>query len=141
MDWEHLRSIAMSEPSTAPDKAPEPQPEPGPQPEPTRESGSHSQTNGRHPPPPSLLATILAFDDGRKPRLVRLKLKRMALDPFAFFRGTDHLYADQWPDLKPPDPGPDVILCGDLHLENFGAYSDDAGELLYDINDFDEALV
>jgi uncharacterized protein (DUF2252 family) len=129
----------MSETSTtAPAQAPEPQPGPKPAPE----SGSaESEIDERLTPPPSLLATILAFDDGRKPRLVRLKLKRMALDPFAFFRGTDHLYADQWPDLKPPDPGPDVILCGDLHLENFGAYSDDAGELLYDINDFDEALV
>ena len=72
---------------------------------------------------------------------MRLKLKRMASDPFAFFRGSDHLFADAWPDLRPPDAGPEIPICGDLHLENFGAYRDDDGELLYDINDFDEAVV
>jgi uncharacterized protein (DUF2252 family) len=32
-------------------------------------------------------------------------------------------------------------VCGDLHLENFGAYRDDKGDLLFDINVFDESLV
>jgi uncharacterized protein (DUF2252 family) len=88
-----------------------------------------------------VLVTVLEFNEGRKPRLVRIKLKRMARDPFAFFRGSDHLFADAWPELKPPDEGPEFPICGDLHLENFGAYRDDDGELLYDINDFDEAVV
>jgi uncharacterized protein (DUF2252 family) len=90
---------------------------------------------------PSVLLAILRFNEGRKPRLVRLKLRRMAQDPFAFFRGADHLYAEAWPGLKPPDAGPSVALCGDLHLENFGAYRDDEGDFLYDITDFDEAVV
>src|SRR3954453_17234746 len=89
----------------------------------------------------SALVSVLKFNEGRKPRLVRWKLKQMARDAFAFFRGSAHLYADAWPDLRPPDEGPEIALCGDLHLENFGAYRDDEGELLYDINDFDEALV
>src|SRR5262249_2451490 len=67
------------------------------------------------------------------------KLKRMAQDPFAFFRGADHLYAEAWPGLRPPDAGPAIAICGDLHLENFGAYRDDDGEFFYDITDFDEA--
>ena len=41
----------------------------------------------------------------------------------------------------PPTPGRSIAICGDLHLENFGAYRTDDGELLYDINDFDEAIV
>jgi len=93
------------------------------------------------PPSDSVLVTVLRFNEGRKPRLVRMKLKRMAGDPFAFFRGADHLYADAWPDLKPPDEGPVFPICGDLHVENFGAFRDDEGELYYDINDFDEAVV
>lgn len=88
----------------------------------------------------SVLAAILRYNEGRKPRLVRLKLKRMARDPFAFFRGSNHLYAEAWRDLQPPDVGPSFPICGDLHLENFGAFHDDKGDFLYDINDFDEAL-
>ncbi len=89
----------------------------------------------------SVLVRVLEFNEGRKRRRVRLKLKRMAASPFAFFRGADHLYADAWKDLRPNDPGPDLPICGDLHLENFGAYRDDNGEVCYDINDFDEAVV
>jgi uncharacterized protein (DUF2252 family) len=89
----------------------------------------------------SVLVEVLRYNEGRVPRAVRLKLKRMAADSFAFFRGTDHLFAASWGELHPPDPGPDIPLCGDLHLENFGAYRDDEGEFLFDINDFDEAVV
>src|SRR5947209_9295104 len=89
----------------------------------------------------SVVAEILESNRGRKPSLVRLKLRRMAKDPFAFFRGTDHLFATHWARLAPPDVGPSVLICGDLHLENFGAYRAADGDYLYDINDFDEALV
>jgi len=100
-----------------------------------------TEREGAVAPSDSVLVTILRYNEGRKRRLVRLKLKRMASHPFAFFRGTDHLYAAAWPELRPPDPGPNIPICGDLHLENFGAYHTDDGELLYDINDFDEAVV
>jgi uncharacterized protein (DUF2252 family) len=84
---------------------------------------------------------ILRRDEGRKPELVRLKYRRMGEDVFAFFRGTDHLFASAWPDLVPIDPGPSILICGDLHLENFGAYRAEDGDFVFDINDFDEALV
>jgi uncharacterized protein (DUF2252 family) len=102
---------------------------------------STSTFDRRQADTPSVLLAVLQFNEERKPARVRLKLKRMAHDPFAFFRGADHLYAAAWPGLKPPDEGPAIALCGDLHLENFGAYRDDDGEFLYDITDFDEALV
>jgi uncharacterized protein (DUF2252 family) len=89
----------------------------------------------------SVLVAVLRFNEDRKARLVRLKLKRMARNPFAFFRGANHLFADGWNETRPPDVGPEVLICGDLHLENFGAYRDEGGEFLYDINDFDDALV
>ncbi len=88
-----------------------------------------------------VLQSILTANAGRKPKLVSLKLQRMNQDAFSFFRGTNHLLAQYWPDLKPPDLGPHLLQCGDLHLENFGAYQTDDGTFLYDINDFDEALV
>ncbi len=89
----------------------------------------------------SVVDEVVAFNRGRDPKLVRLKFQRMSKDPLAFFRGTDHLFASDWPRLKPPDVGPSILICGDLHLENFGAYRTDDGDFLYDINDFDEALV
>ena len=84
---------------------------------------------------------IERFNQGLKPKRVRLKLRKMAADPFAFFRGANHLYALAWAELRPPDIGPEILLCGDLHVENFGAYRVEGGEDVFDINDFDEALV
>ena len=79
---------------------------------------------------------------GRIPHLVRLKYRRMRSDVFAFFRGTDNLFARVWSlGLRPADPGPEVLQCGDLHLENFGAYVSVDNEFLFDINDFDESLI
>ena len=67
----------------------------------------NGRPSGAVAPTDSVLVTILQFNEGRKRRLVRLKLRRMARDPFAFFRGTDHLFAAAWPDLRPPDAGPE----------------------------------
>ena len=90
--------------------------------------------------PGSALAAVLESNLGRPPRKIRLKLKRMAANPFAFFRGACPLFATTWKELEPPDTGPEILVCGDLHLENFGAYRDHDGQFLFDINDFDEAL-
>lgn len=87
------------------------------------------------------ITELLRASVGRKPGLVRMKLRRMAADPFAFFRGAAPLFASAWPALKPPDVGPAILICGDLHLENFGAYRTEGGEFRFGINDFDEALV
>jgi len=65
----------------------------------------------------------------------------MAEGPFEFFRGTDFLFARAWPILQPRSPGPMVLTCGDLHLENFGAFFTDDGDVRFDINDFDEAAI
>ena len=84
---------------------------------------------------------IREFNRGRKPKRLDRKYRLMEADAFAFFRGTDHLFAAAWPDLQPPDVGPMVLCCGDLHLENFGAYRAEDGRFLFDVNDFDEAVV
>jgi uncharacterized protein (DUF2252 family) len=89
----------------------------------------------------TVLDTILQFNHDRRPKLLRFKLRRMLTDPFTFFRGTNHLFVRAWPALQPPDVGPSILICGDLHLENFGAYRTVEGDFRYDINDFDDAMV
>src|SRR5260370_6703491 len=80
----------------------------------------------------------------RSPELPRLKVARMAESPFAFFRGTFHLYArDVLERQKIPlplfsDNGAELDLVGDIHSENFGTYKAADGLIHYDVNDFDE---
>jgi uncharacterized protein (DUF2252 family) len=78
------------------------------------------------------------------PRAFRRKFRKMAADPFAFYRGSAPLfYADV---ARLDDPWADertsrVWIQGDLHAENYGTYMDAAGILVFDVNDFDEAYV
>ncbi|MQA27919.1 MAG: DUF2252 domain-containing protein, partial [Micromonosporaceae bacterium] len=78
------------------------------------------------------------------PAAFRTKFRKMAADPFAFYRGSACLfYADVAAD---PDPWADgragrVWIHGDLHVENFGTYLNDQGLLVFDVNDFDEAYL
>jgi uncharacterized protein (DUF2252 family) len=74
----------------------------------------------------------------------RSKFRKMAADPFAFYRGSACLfYADM---AAEEDPWSDertsrVWIQGDLHAENFGTYMDGQGRIVFDVNDFDEAYV
>ena len=78
------------------------------------------------------------------PKSFRGKFRKMAADPFAFYRGSACLfYADV---TKAKDPWADertgaVWIHGDLHVENFGTYMDSDGRLVFDVNDFDEAYI
>jgi uncharacterized protein (DUF2252 family) len=80
----------------------------------------------------------------RSPELLRYKVARMAEGPFAFFRGTFHLFArdvlagagGQLPLLL--GTGTEMDLVGDIHSENYGTFKADDGLIHYDINDFDE---
>ncbi|SMO60610.1 Uncharacterized conserved protein, DUF2252 family [Geodermatophilus aquaeductus] len=74
----------------------------------------------------------------------RTKFRKMAADPFAFYRGSACLfYADMaafdepWADERTTR----VWIQGDLHAENFGTYMDGSGRIVFDVNDFDEAYV
>ncbi|MBW0114485.1 DUF2252 domain-containing protein [Pseudonocardia abyssalis] len=87
-----------------------------------------------------------AFDDlmAANPAAFRTKFRKMAADPFAFYRGSACLfYADV---AEQDDPWANeqtsrVWIQGDLHAENFGTYMDGDGVLIFDVNDFDEAYV
>lgn len=74
----------------------------------------------------------------------RGKFRKMAVTPFAFYRGSAALfYADMIRDEEPfvNKKTGRVWIQGDLHAENFGTYLNSKGVLVFDVNDFDEAYV
>ena len=86
-------------------------------------------------------ARIQRFNEDRDPERRQRKFARMRENPFAFFRGSAHLFYEDWPDRSPLDDAPPAWICGDLHLENFGSYRGDNGLAYFDLNDFDEAVL
>jgi uncharacterized protein (DUF2252 family) len=87
-----------------------------------------------------------AFEDliEADPRAFRRKFRKMAQDPFSFYRGSACLfYADvaAMEDRYADERTSRVWIQGDLHAENYGTYVNDAGILVFDVNDFDEAYL
>ena len=61
-------------------------------------------------------------------------------DPFTFLRGTFYRWMQLFPDVcKKAADAPLVLSVGDLHASNFGTWRDAKDELIWGINDFDEA--
>ena len=89
----------------------------------------------------SVTQSIVAYNRGRDPQRLRRKFELLRRDPFAFFRGTCHLYYATLPRDVTLDNAPAVLACGDLHLENFGTYKGDNRLVYFDLNDFDEAAL
>ncbi len=74
----------------------------------------------------------------RVPELVPIRYGRMLVSPFTFYRGAAKLMAH---DLAgTPVSGLQAQLCGDAHLSNFGGFASAERSLVFDLNDFDEAL-
>ena len=85
---------------------------------------------------------LMALD----PAAFRRKFRKMAASPFAFYRGSASLfYADQTgayrDDAFLDEHTSRVWIHGDLHAENFGTYMNSSGQLVFNVNDFDEAYV
>lgn len=68
---------------------------------------------------------ILAQNAGRDFERLTTKLELLRQDPFAFFRGANPLLLDFRPRAHPLILAPSMRVCGDLHLENFGAFKGD----------------
>ncbi|KTR60106.1 hypothetical protein RSA42_09570 [Exiguobacterium indicum] len=72
------------------------------------------------------------------------KYDKMSLSPFRFFRGSSHLFyydVTRIPlGFDTPRDKPTWIQ-GDLHFENFGVHGNAKGEIIYDVNDFDEGYL
>jgi uncharacterized protein (DUF2252 family) len=78
------------------------------------------------------------------PRAFRRKFRKMAQDPFSFYRGSACLfYADvsEMEDRYADERTGRIWIQGDLHAENYGTYLNDAGIIVFDVNDFDEAYL
>jgi uncharacterized protein (DUF2252 family) len=75
----------------------------------------------------------------------RAKYCKMAESAFVFYRGTNHLF---WADLayhpRLDDFGNHKTrtwIGGDQHVENFGAFDNDRGVVVFSLNDFDDAVI
>ena len=88
----------------------------------------------RHDP----IEIIQQVNRERIAKLVPIKMARMVVSPFAFFRGNVAVMAA---DLATVQRSPIAVqICGDAHVHNLGAYSAPDGRLVFDINDFDETI-
>lgn len=91
-----------------------------------------------------VVAQIRAWNAGLTGDDRNEKYGEMAASTRAFFRGTNHLFwADHVRDRRLTQfGGADTVtfVQGDLHPENLGAYDVD-GEVAYDVNDLDDALL
>lgn len=88
---------------------------------------------------PDAVTAVQESNRGRLAGLTPIRVGRMAASPFAFLRGAAGLMAY---DLAHGSPvtGIGAQLCGDAHAANFGLYGDARGDLVIDLNDFDETV-
>jgi uncharacterized protein (DUF2252 family) len=86
---------------------------------------------------PDPIRLLQAQDKGRQQDLLPIKYRRMLASPFAFLRGSAVVMASDL--AATPVTGLQVVLCDDAHLSNFGIFATPERNLIFDINDFDEA--
>lgn len=76
------------------------------------------------------------------PGELKIKMQKMRASPFAFYRGTAHLFFADMATLPASayagSSTAQTWLNGDMHLANLGAFRDDSGNFVYDTTDFDE---
>ncbi len=98
-------------------------------------------SHGDWKPHPRRTDPVVLFQESnaeRLPALIPIKVTRMALSPFSFYRGAAPLMAR---DLSfVPATGLRTQLCGDAHVQNVGAFAAPDGHLIFDLNDFDETI-
>ncbi|MBX3287428.1 MAG: DUF2252 domain-containing protein [Actinobacteria bacterium] len=102
---------------------------------PRRELGAWAPASDR----PDPVEVLRAGAADRLPALAPIRIGRMAVDPFAFLRGSAEVMAN---DIGPSaTSGIPVQVCGDAHLVNFGLFATTERNLVFDLNDFDETAV
>ena len=84
-----------------------------------------------------VIEQIREAHEGRVSGLVPVRIGRMAASPYQFLRGSANIMADDLATL--PRSGITPVICGDAHLGNFGFYASPERQLVFDLNDFDEA--
>jgi len=91
------------------------------------------------PPPdrPDVVDQVVRSHEGRVDWLIPVRVGRMIASPYAFLRGSANVHAADFAGL--PATGITPVVCGDAHLGNFGFYASPERDLVFDLNDFDEA--
>lgn len=97
---------------------------------------SSHDTPGIRPSGRDPIALIEQSNHDRLKNLVPVRHGRMMESPFAFYRGTALIQANDL--ANTPDSGIVVQACGDCHLLNFGGFATPERNLIFDLNDFDE---
>ncbi|MFF5495924.1 DUF2252 domain-containing protein [Streptomyces aquilus] len=87
---------------------------------------------------PDAVGAVEESSSGRLPHLAPIRVGRMAATPFAFLRGSAGLMAYDL--ARTPMTRIVAQICGDAHAANFGLYGDARGDLVMDLNDFDETV-
>ena len=90
------------------------------------------------PSRPDPVAIIEQQGQVRVAALLPIRYSRMSASPFAFYRGTAAIMAQ---DLAAADnTGLQAQLCGDAHVANFGLFASPERSVVFDVNDFDETF-
>jgi uncharacterized protein (DUF2252 family) len=89
----------------------------------------------------SVTKRISEYNSGISQTLKELKWNALKESPFRFYRGTCHLFAQDFVKLYKYKPKVKSWICGDLHLENFGSYKGENRLVYFDITDFDESIL
>ena len=100
---------------------------------PRRAHAEFRPESGRDP-----LTVMEAENVTRLPDLVPVRYARMLASPFAFLRGSAAVMAADL--ATTPVSGLGVAACGDMHVSNFGVFASAERNLIFAINDFDEAI-
>jgi uncharacterized protein (DUF2252 family) len=89
------------------------------------------------PARPDVTGLVIQSHAGRLDSLIPVRTGRMISSPYAFLRGAANVHAQDFAGL--PATGIMPVICGDAHLGNFGFYASPERDLVFDLNDFDEA--
>ena len=89
-----------------------------------------------HSDRPDVVSMVLSQEVNRVPELLPIRHARMAVSPFAFYRGGASVMAYDLGTYS--NSGIVSQLCGDAHLSNFGVFGSPDRSMIFDVNDFDE---
>jgi len=89
----------------------------------------------------SVIKRINEYNIGIPAPLQEIKWNALKESPFRFYRGTCHLFAEDFVKKYKYKSKIKSWVCGDLHFENFGSYKGENRLVYFDLNDFDEAIL
>jgi uncharacterized protein (DUF2252 family) len=89
----------------------------------------------------SVIKKINEYNAGISQVLKDIKWRAMKESPFRFYRGTCHLFAQDFTRLYKDKSKVKSWICGDMHFENFGSFKGENRVVYFDLNDFDEAIL